>query len=51
MLVGATSPKTVIFMAAILPQFVDRGTGSVPLQILVLGAIFFVNAVISYSRT
>jgi len=39
-LVGATNPKTVVFLAAILPQFVDRGAGNVPPQILLLGAIF-----------
>lgn len=39
-LVGATNPKTVVFLAAILPQFVDRASGNVPLQILLLGAIF-----------
>src|SRR5215469_686799 len=39
-LVGATNPKTVVFLAAILPQFVDRGAGNVPLQMLLLGAIF-----------
>jgi threonine/homoserine/homoserine lactone efflux protein len=40
LLVGATNPKTVVFLAAILPQFIDRSAGDVPLQILVLGAIF-----------
>jgi threonine/homoserine/homoserine lactone efflux protein len=39
-LVGATNPKTVVFLAAILPQFIDRAAGNVPLQILLLGAIF-----------
>lgn len=47
--VGATNPKTIIFLAAMLPQFVGRGSGSVPLQIMVLGAIFAVIAVMSDS--
>jgi threonine/homoserine/homoserine lactone efflux protein len=38
--VGATNPKTAVFLAAILPQFIDRATGHVPMQIIVLGAIF-----------
>ena len=46
-LVGATNVKTVIFMAAILPQFVNRAAGTVWLQILILGAIFAVIALVS----
>src|SRR5581483_7659898 len=34
--VGATNPKTVVFLAAVLPQFVSRHAGHVPVQILVL---------------
>jgi threonine/homoserine/homoserine lactone efflux protein len=47
--VGATNPKTAVFLAAILPQFIDRATGHVPMQIIVLGAIFSAIALVSDS--
>lgn len=47
--VGVSNPKTIIFLAAMLPQFVSRHSGSVPLQIMVLGAIFAGIAVVSDS--
>jgi threonine/homoserine/homoserine lactone efflux protein len=38
-LVGVTNPKTFIIFGAILPQFVDRAAGSVPLQMLLLAIV------------
>ncbi|MEV7414610.1 LysE family translocator [Streptomyces sp. NPDC089919] len=36
-LVGVTNPKSIIFLTAMLPQFVDREAGNVIAQMLVLG--------------
>ena len=47
--VGATNPKTIVFLAAILPQFVSPGGGGVPAQILLLGLIFSAIALLSDS--
>ncbi|NQX11652.1 LysE family translocator [Microbacteriaceae bacterium VKM Ac-2855] len=38
--VGLTNPKTVVFLVAVLPQFVDFHAGAIPLQMAVLGLVF-----------
>jgi threonine/homoserine/homoserine lactone efflux protein len=38
-LVGVSNPKTFIIFAAILPPFVDRSAGYIPLQMLLLGLV------------
>ena len=47
--VGVTNPKTIVFFAAVLPQFVDRDSGHVTVQMLLLGLVFNVIALASDS--
>lgn len=37
--VGVSNPKAFMIFAAVLPQFVDRGAGAVPVQMLALGMV------------
>lgn len=46
-MVGILNPKTLIFFAAVLPQFIDRERGKVTGQLLLLGALFCIMATIS----
>jgi len=47
--VGITNPKTMVFFAAVLPQFVVVKLGHVPLQLLVLGIVWVAIALVSDS--
>ncbi|UOE43591.1 LysE family translocator [Agromyces larvae] len=47
--VGVTNPKTIAFFVAVLPQFVSLEAGSAVLQMLELGLVFFVLAIIGDS--
>lgn len=48
-MVGITNPKVIVFFAATLPQFVDRGRGHVPLQMVLLGLVFITIGFLSDS--
>jgi threonine/homoserine/homoserine lactone efflux protein len=44
--VGVSNPKVIVFFAAVLPQFVNRPAGHIPVQMLQLGAVFVAIAVV-----
>ena len=47
--VGVTNPKALILFGAVLPQFVNRAAGHVPLQMLVLSLVSIVIGLASDS--
>jgi threonine/homoserine/homoserine lactone efflux protein len=47
--VGLTNPKSLVFFAAVLPQFVVSDAGAVPLQLALLGFVFVLIALVSDS--
>jgi threonine/homoserine/homoserine lactone efflux protein len=48
-IVGLTNPKAIVFFSAVLPQFIEPSAGAVPVQMLLLGAIFLAIAIVSDS--
>lgn len=44
--VGVANPKTLVFMVAVLPQFVEPAQGLVTAQILQLGVVFIALALV-----
>jgi threonine/homoserine/homoserine lactone efflux protein len=44
--VGVANPKSIVFFVVALPQFTDPAAGHVPVQMMVLGALFPVIAVV-----
>lgn len=45
--VGALNPKGLVFFAAILPQFIDKGSSNVTTQLVLMGATFSILAFFS----
>jgi threonine/homoserine/homoserine lactone efflux protein len=48
-LVGVTNPKALILFGAVLPQFVNRAAGHVPLQMLLLSLVSIMIGLVSDS--
>jgi len=49
LVVGVTNPKMIIFLTAAMPQFIEPAAGHVPAQIMTLGLIMVVIALLTDS--
>jgi threonine/homoserine/homoserine lactone efflux protein len=49
LVVGLANPKAIVFFAAILPQYVERGGAPAPVQMALLGVVFVAIALVSDS--
>ncbi|MEI5906275.1 LysE family translocator [Bacillus spongiae] len=48
-LMNILNPKVSLFFLALFPQFVDESVGSVSLQILLLGIVFLIQALVIFT--
>lgn len=44
--VGVTNPKTIVVLVTVMPGFADPAVGNLPLQLLILGGLFPVVALV-----
>ncbi|XEC93296.1 LysE family translocator [Paenibacillus tarimensis] len=43
------NPKVSLFFVALLPQFIDKSSGYIPVQMIILGFIFIIQAIIIFT--